>query len=90
MKGNRKTYIDMEEKKLIVGECTAHLLNARRLLEELQEEVVDAYRDLGANETDTRPAAPRGGADMIREARGSWLAGRVEAWAYSRFRPTEI
>lgn len=80
----------MEEKKLIVGECTAHLLNARRLLEELQEEVVDAYRDLGENETDTRLAALRDGADMIRETLGSWIAERVEAWAYSRSRPTEI
>lgn len=80
----------METNILIVGKRTAHLLNARKLLEQLQEEVCDAYQDLGENEVQARLWDLQAGADQIRDYLDRWLAEQVTAWAVSRPLQAEI
>ena len=82
----------MEATTPIVGERTAHLLNARQLLEQMQEEICEAYRDLGETEMQARLLDPQlqTGAEHIKDTLSRWIMERVEEWAASRPLQTEI
>lgn len=80
----------MQANTPIVGERTAHLLTARQLLEQLQEEVCGAYQDLGEAEMNARLWDLQAGAEQIKDTLSRWITEQVEAWAASRPLPAEI
>lgn len=80
----------MESTTPIVGTRTAHLLNARQLLEQMQEEICSAYQDLGEAELQARLMNLQEGVDQIKGTLTSWITEQVEAWAVSRPQKAEI
>ncbi len=74
----------------IVGERTAHLLNALRLNEKLLEEVHSAYSPAGEEEADGRVCALVEETAEIRRKINAWILDEINEWAISKPCPDAI
>lgn len=80
----------MEEMKLAVGEKTAHLFNALRHIEEVNEEVFDAFSRISEEEANARLECFGPQYEYIRDTLKAWIAEAAGTWAVSSPTPPEF
>lgn len=81
----------MEEMtKPTLSDRTAHLCNALRILEIMQQEVYDAYAPAGEDRANAALEAIGNNADYIKKVLEGWISDEVHDWAISEPRRAEI
>ena len=73
-----------------VSERTAHLFNALRLLEEINEEIYNAFSHLGEDEAAGRLECFESQYNYTRDTLKDWIAEAAHAWATSAPTPAEF